>query len=106
MLYIQYFAVRASYGKGIFFWIQVVEQLLKSKEVRSILTSGEPQKTDPPLHLASKAGHVEIVRFVHSFISLFSILNLRLAGACVNLYSLIRMYHKAQAAAHISLRRE
>ena len=41
---------------------QVVELLLKSKEVKSILSSGEPQKTDPPLHLASKAGHVEIVR--------------------------------------------
>lgn len=44
--------------------VHVVELLLKSKEVRSILTSGEPQKTDPPLHLASKAGHVEIVRML------------------------------------------
>ena len=65
------FAVWSSYAKGICFWLQVVKLLLKSKEVRSILTSGEPQKTDPPLHLASKAGHVEIVRFVHSFISVF-----------------------------------
>lgn len=83
MSYMEHFAVRSSNGKGIFSWIQVVKLLLKSKEVRSILTSGEPQKTDPPLHLASKAGHVEIVRFVHSFVSLSSLPGKLESGRCM-----------------------
>ena len=83
MSYMEHFTVRSSNGKGIFFWLQVVKLLLKSKEVRSILTSGEPQKTDPPLHLASKAGHVEIVRFVHSFVSLSSLPAKLESGRCM-----------------------
>lgn len=46
----------------IYYFIQAVELLLTSREVRSALANGEVRKTDPPLHLASKTGHVEIVR--------------------------------------------
>ena len=56
------------------FYCQVVELLLKSKEVRSVLASGENRKNDPPLHLASKTGHVEIVRYQSMFRSFWEYL--------------------------------
>ncbi|XP_078347150.1 uncharacterized protein LOC144632388 isoform X3 [Oculina patagonica] len=44
--------------------VHAVELLLSSREVRSALANGEARKTDPPLHLASKTGHMEIVRML------------------------------------------
>lgn len=44
--------------------VHVVELLLNTKEVRSALATGAVRKTDPPLHAASKTGHVEIVRML------------------------------------------
>ena len=43
-------------------FFQVVELLLASREVKSTLSNGKAYKTDPPLHLACKTGHLEIVR--------------------------------------------
>ena len=43
-------------------FFQAVELLLASRDVKSALTNGKTYKTDPPLHLACKTGHLEIVR--------------------------------------------
>ncbi|XP_022803974.1 caskin-2-like isoform X3 [Stylophora pistillata] len=44
--------------------VHVVELLLNCREVRSALATGAVQRTDPPLHAASKTGHVEIIRML------------------------------------------